>query len=118
MPMTYGVKGLPRIGPLAALVALTWSYLLDFFSTKIYHASYILLYRLGLACSASGDKEASIEYHQRYLEICKRIGDQLGEGAACAALAHSFKSIGDKKLAIRYLEKSVFSASFCACARV
>eukprot|EP00462_Mataza_sp_D1_P001185 CAMPEP_0175088464 /NCGR_PEP_ID=MMETSP0086_2-20121207/263_1 /TAXON_ID=136419 /ORGANISM="Unknown Unknown, Strain D1" /LENGTH=417 /DNA_ID=CAMNT_0016360901 /DNA_START=45 /DNA_END=1298 /DNA_ORIENTATION=+ len=62
-------------------------------------------YRLGLACSASGDKEASIEYHQRYLEICKRIGDQLGEGAACAALAHSFKSIGDKKLAIRYLEK-------------
>lgn len=52
-----------------------------------------------------GDKTASIEYHQRYLEICKRIGDQIGEGAACAALAHSFKAMGDKKLSIRYLEK-------------
>jgi tetratricopeptide (TPR) repeat protein len=62
-------------------------------------------YRLGLACAASGDKTASIEYHQRYLEICKRIGDQLGEGQACAALAHSFKDLGDTKLAIRYLEK-------------
>lgn len=62
-------------------------------------------YRLGVACGASGDKDASIQYHQRYLEICKRIGDQLGEGAACAALAHSFKDLGDIKLAVRYLEK-------------
>ena len=62
-------------------------------------------YRLGVACGAAGDKNASIQYHTRYLEICKRIGDQLGEGAACAALAHSFKDLGDTKLAIRYLEK-------------
>lgn len=62
-------------------------------------------YRLGVACGAIDDKTASIEYHQRYLEICKKIGDQLGEGAACAALAHSFKDVGDTNLAIRYLEK-------------
>jgi len=62
-------------------------------------------YRLGVACSATGDKTASIEYTQRYLDICKRIGDQIGEGAACAALAHSFKQLGDTKLSIRYLEK-------------
>lgn len=62
-------------------------------------------YRLGVACGAINDKTASIEYHQRYLEICKKIGDQLGEGAACAALAHAFKDVGDTKLAIRYLEK-------------
>lgn len=62
-------------------------------------------YRLGVACSAVNDTTAAIEYHQRYLEICKRIGDQLGEGAACAALAHSFKKLQDTKLSIRYLEK-------------
>jgi hypothetical protein len=39
------------------------------------------------------------------LEICKKLGDQLGEGAACAALAQAFKEVGDTKLAIRYLEK-------------
>lgn len=62
-------------------------------------------YRLGIVCGAIKDTTASIEYHQRYLEICKKIGDQLGEGAACAALAHAFKDVGDLKLAIRYLEK-------------
>lgn len=68
-------------------------------------------YRLGIACGAVNDKTASIEYHQRYLEICKKIGDQLGEGAACAALAHSFKDVNDVKLAIRYLEKYLDIAS-------
>ena len=37
-------------------------------------------------------------------EICKRVGDQVGEGAASAALAHSFKLLGDQKLALKYLE--------------
>lgn len=62
-------------------------------------------YRLGVACAALGDKNASIEYQQKYLHICKRLGDQLGEGAACAALAHSFKELGQTDLAVSYLEK-------------
>lgn len=62
-------------------------------------------YRLGLACAASGDKTASIEYQQRYLDICKRTSDMLGEGSACAALAHSFRDLKETVLAIRYLEK-------------
>ena len=50
-------------------------------------------------------KDESIRYQQYYLELCGRTDDQLGEGAACAALAHSFKSMGDLKLAIKYLDR-------------
>jgi hypothetical protein len=35
-------------------------------------------YRLGVACAAMGEKNESIEFQQKYLHICKRIGDQLG----------------------------------------
>lgn len=62
-------------------------------------------YRLGVACANLGDKQQSVSYQQDYLDICKRIGDQLGEGAACAALAHSFREMGNTNLSIRYLEK-------------
>jgi len=60
-------------------------------------------YRLGVACAAQGtpaDRNESIEFQQKYLHICKKIGDQLGEGAACAALAHSFKEQGQTALAV------------------
>jgi len=62
-------------------------------------------YRLGVACAALGDKNESIDFQQRYLHICKKLGDQLGEGAACAALAHSFKEQGQTELAMQYLTK-------------
>lgn len=64
-------------------------------------------YRLGIAAAKAypDNKNLSVEYLQKYLAICKRLGDQLGEGAACAALAESFKEMGDNKLAVSYLEK-------------
>lgn len=62
-------------------------------------------YRLGVTCAALGDRNQSIEFQQRYLNICKKTGDQLGEGQACAALAQSFKELGETKLAIDYLKK-------------
>jgi tetratricopeptide (TPR) repeat protein len=39
------------------------------------------------------------------LEICRHTDDQAGEGAACAALASSFKAQNDLAQSIKYLEK-------------
>jgi tetratricopeptide (TPR) repeat protein len=36
-------------------------------------------YRLGVACAAMGDKEESIAFQLKYLGICKKTGDQLGQ---------------------------------------
>ena len=65
----------------------------------------IATYRLGMACAASGDRSQSIDYQQRYLNICRECKDEIGEGEACAALAESFRELGEIKLAISYLEK-------------
>jgi len=47
------------------------------------HAEGVATYRLGVACLAMNDRTQSIDFQQRYLNICKRTGDQIGEGAAC-----------------------------------
>jgi hypothetical protein len=39
-----------------------------------------------------------------YLAICKQTDDQLGEGAACAALAQCYQATGKSQQAVQYLE--------------
>lgn len=35
-------------------------------------------FRLGICCAQMDDKEGSIQYHQQYMNLCKRSGDSLG----------------------------------------
>jgi hypothetical protein len=58
-------------------------------------------YRLGVCAAVLGQKKQAIAHQQRYMDICRQLGDTQGEGAACAALASGFQDEGDTALAVK-----------------
>ena len=59
---------------------------------------------LGNAYHRLGDFKKAIQYHERYLNITKEVGDRAGEGKSYANLGNNYHRLGDFKKAIQYHE--------------
>ena len=60
---------------------------------------------LGNGCYTHGDFKNAIHYHQRCLEIARKLGDVWSEGRACGNLGSDYGRLGDYEKAIHYHQR-------------
>ena len=68
-------------------------------------------YRLGRAFVMLGECHRAISYLEDYETISKDLGDQEGEGSACAALAAAYQQLQNDDKALAYLKTCLSIAS-------
>ena len=62
---------------------------------------------LGNAYQSQGQFKTAITYHQRDLEIAKKMGDKAGEGRSYGNLGIAYNSLGEFKTAITYHQRDL-----------
>ncbi|AFZ24263.1 putative transcriptional regulator [Cylindrospermum stagnale PCC 7417] len=62
---------------------------------------------LGNAHNSLGQYQQAITYHQKSLQIAKKIGDRYGEGSSIIGLGNAHNSLGQYQQAIDYYQQSL-----------
>ena len=66
-----------------------------------------ILNNYGILIRSLGEVQKSIGLHENQLDICMKIGDRGGEGAAYGNLGIAYKSLGEYRKAIEYHQKAL-----------
>lgn len=62
---------------------------------------------IGFAYRMLRDFPQSIKYFEKYLELCKELGDTSGQGVAFENLGPCYRALGELKKAMDYFEKEI-----------
>ena len=63
-----------------------------------------VVWNLGNVSHSHGDFKKAVHYHERCLEIARKVGDVFTEGVVCCSLGNDYVGLGDYKKAIQYNE--------------
>ena len=66
-----------------------------------------VFWNLGNVYHSHGDFKKAGHYHERCLEIARKVGDVSTEGVVCCSLGNDYVKLGDYKKAIQYNERGL-----------
>ena len=91
-----------------SLALNSWNHALKYFLENKDRPGESTCYaNIGFAYYILGDFRKVIEYHEKSLEIMRKIGDRSGESTCYINLGSAYYNLGDSRKAIEYHEKSL-----------